>query len=183
MSQAGACGSIGAIEAIVHARHPKTSKTARQRADACRHQILGAAGLAVFIGVATMAEPILRVTQNSGLTPGLLLPEVVFGSYFRMAGAMGHVLAAAACGALLVLLGILTGLGRKRAVMVAALVVVCDWPLALLAGNASNFPQIITSVLRFLYLFYLVRGYRAIGLREALQAESREAAEVPASRP
>lgn len=150
------------------------SMSPHERAAVYKNQTLGAVWVLMGVGVLTLADPVLRSVQAS-VIPGLLAPGVATRATGQSFASTPHVVLAVLGGGLLVLLGILAGTGRARAALAGALLIAADWPLVLTSGRAGDFPELITSVLRLFYLWYVIRGYRAVGLRRTLREKMAQA--------
>lgn len=146
-----------------------------------KNRMVGAVWLLILSGVLTMAEPFTRLYKLYGVSLGLLTPGVLAGFLGQNAGSNLHMAVAAACGTIVIVLGVLTGFNRMHAAVIGAAVLALDLPLVLADADLGKipadalFPLIITGVIRFIFIRGVVRGILAAGRRRELMRQMEEA--------
>lgn len=151
------------------------SMSPHERAAVYKNQLVGATWLLLWVGVMTLAGPFIQFTATPDVDPGLIAPVALGRALNLPAASPLTVVFAGLGGGLMLLLGWRLGLGHARAALIGALVIGIDWPLVLLDGRAGDFPELLTSVLRLFYLFFLLRAFQAARLREELLETMRQA--------
>jgi hypothetical protein len=158
------------------------SYTPQQMLTEYHNRIVVAVWLLILAGGLTIAEPFTLFYQRAGVSLGLVAPSVVTRLAGAAAGSLMHIGAAAAGGGLMIALGILAGRGKKSAAILGAALLVIDFALVFVTEDGRRiradapFPLIVTGILRYIFVRYIVHGIWAVGKRAEL-AQKMEAAD------